>query len=281
MSVTKRTAQLELKSEDRINTTEDASRCTYRISPSPHGVIGVKLLNAIIPATFYNIKSTQNRFVFARSGVDYYFDLEEGNYQATELAAVIQTGMNTADPGVIGGYAVTYNQIKMKFEWSAQEPGYSLNWLGNANANSSMVYSILGFPNQINYTPTLVGVLDYVLTAPDVVDLNPLNKVYVNIPSFGGNFYSSDQSFANRNAVFGIYLSGYRGQEVAYSENMDYPQVMYFNRPMELGYLQVFLNDKDGLPVDLNGQEWQITMELLFNNVKKRIADDEDEENFD
>jgi hypothetical protein len=138
--------------------------------PDQHdNIIAMKILEAQIPFTYYNINSTNNRVKVYEVGSDFNIDITPGNYSGNQLAGEIATQLNNESPSYT--YMVSYITTSGKF---------SIN-NGSASSFSIEVFSsellkILGFTSTIT---TSTG-NPQTITSTNIALLRPSMYFYIN-----------------------------------------------------------------------------------------------------
>jgi hypothetical protein len=107
-----RTITVAVNSRDRnFTTSPNSNEFRWRFPRPLKDVVSVELVSGSIPADIYTINTGYNTFTFGETGGSIWqISLTPGHYNATELAAELQTQLNALS-GKINTYTVTYTSI--------------------------------------------------------------------------------------------------------------------------------------------------------------------------
>ncbi len=97
----RQTNLLLLHSKDRINGT--STNFTLQLPEAITNVSSIELMSVSIPATVYNVDSSNNTFYFIDGGVDKSVTLDSGSYSSESIITALETetnavGVNTYSP---------------------------------------------------------------------------------------------------------------------------------------------------------------------------------------
>jgi len=147
----------------------------FILSKPLDGVIGVKLVSAEIPFTYYVITAVNNTFTLVDGGGTHTITIPVGNYTSNSIS----TALGTALTNGFATYTVTYSLTTGKLTVTSTvaeafivtftspnnnlpvphgdtNPGY---WLGFAQGSNTAVAGVLVAPNVLNITgPTHINV---------------------------------------------------------------------------------------------------------------------------
>lgn len=235
----------------------------------------VKLVNACIPFSWFNVYyidngvvSANNHFEFS-DGVDtlYTFDIDPGDYNGTTLAAAIEDAMNaTVSPDT---FTVTFDATTFKFTFtSSNVAGLTLHFDGVANNMATL----LGF-NPSGPDPTKAQII----TSPNVAILLIDMEMFIcsdlvcgadnGVIPWNTSNPDPDLCILARvpiRACFGTIVDYTAHPEIPF-----YPTTQsYFCKVKEQldtspRTMRFYLVWPSGVPVDLNGYNW--TGELVFD----------------
>jgi hypothetical protein len=234
-----RTKVISLRSRDRINGSNSISDFKVTVERISN-VKNVKIQNAIIPLSFYNVNSFNNSITF-NDGSLRTASLTLGSYTAVQLATLIQTAMNAISTLV---FTITYNSIIQKYTISSTS-NFSLIF---TNQTSSLP-SMLGF----NYS-TYASASTYTST-----NVASVNKIYSQVNICSGRLSTDNQQVSSSNVYFGNLIcvvnnSVYKPGEYLYYSNDDNSQnSMFSNESSSLDNIDIRLYDGDNNLIEFNG----------------------------
>jgi hypothetical protein len=200
--------------------------------------IYLSLQNASIPYSFYSITSTDNTFSWGlvAGPVNTYY-VQPGNYNITQLIDVLQLAMGVS-------FTITYSSITSKILITHASSDFIIY--------AASFNHIIGFSKTTNTTSAA-----NLLYGRDCVNLNQIRalNIEVNFPTYNVNVAQS----LNQNilATIPVYVAPF--SIITYQNNNNFRTNLYVNR---LDQIQVRIIDNNGLLVDLNGINYQMTLQL-------------------
>lgn len=212
-------------------------------------VASARLISIDLPFSTYTINMYFNTlWVKIGAGNEVAVALDQGNYNASALATMIQTKLNNASLGVT--FTITYNSTLDKFTF-AGTGAFALNFAGKTNG----LHYLLGF-KPINYTSAANQI-----TAPYRCNLNYNNYIVMCIDSFDNN--KSNNKPLNKS--FAVITPNYSGLSLGDEPNI----TKNFNPPLaRLAKIHITFFDKYGNPYDFQNMDHRF--ELLFHSFKQR-----------
>ena len=205
--------------------------------PDGHSIY-LSLQNANIPYSFYSITSFDNTFIFglvAGPATTYY--IEPGNYTITQLIAVIQAAMGAS-------YTVSYSSITSKL------------LITHASSNF-IIYAasfnhIIGFSKTTNTTSA-----SNLLYGRDCVNLNQIRaiNVEINFPTYNVNVAQPYNQ--NILATIPVFVAPF--SIITYQNTNNFRTNLYVNK---LDQIQIRLLDNENRLIDMNGIQYQMTLQL-------------------
>lgn len=255
--------EFNMDSNSRDAGTNDNPR--FVIAPILDNVLGVKLISAQIPFSYYVFNSRNNTFTLTSTGGGpFTVTIPVGNYTVTSLAVALAAAMNAVNPG--GAYSVTYSATTGRFTITSGTGGYSFTltftdpgllldegpgalsprlWIGFPAGASTSTAGSLTAPYVANVTgPTYLLVLASLgARIAKNVRVNGLNsedppvlaKIPVNVNP-GGLILFNDPS-----------------ESYAFDMSDSFLQEMEFS---------LHFGDSN-LPVEMNGQPWSLVLQIL------------------
>lgn len=207
--------------------------------------------NAVIPYTFYNINSNNNRLDWTYDNNTIYTAyLTLGNYNINNFIPMLKNAMiyTTVNNNVVtthDDFTITYNTITNKLAFQ------QINSLNFTFLKSSSCFGLIGF-NLNNNISSEGGYLQ----SRTCVNLNSIQCVHVEMNINTNNVSSCDWN--NRNIVASIPVD-VPPYGVLVHKNGDFFVNTFKNIITEL---QVTLLDQNGKKLYLNGGQWSMTLQL-------------------
>jgi hypothetical protein len=237
---------LTVRSADRTSGT--STSFIVPVSPPLKDFTVCRFVDAIIPNSVYNITASNNGVSFERASTEYTFNVDPGYYNATELAAALQTGIETANAD---GTVVTYTEATFKFTFTR---GNNFKFLFETGTNASTsIYKEIGYTavdtadatshTSINAV-SLEGPLRYYL---DVDELLSKNKFVTSGAQHSFRLNTGD----SRGIVSQDEVTSYASEEQGLMVGCE-----------TINRLTCRLYDGDNNLVDLNGSEMEFTLKF-------------------
>lgn len=243
-----------IDSKDRTNYSQTSAN-NFRVdlgNPVPGRIVAYGLKSVVCPRTLYNIPATRNTFTFFDGAGNFTVTVPAGNYTMTELLTEIQTLLNGLSAFV---FTLTYSSISGKVTWSTTGPPFIINPTLDAT-EGSILYK-LGFVPGQSYTSTN-------LTAPNVADISGAKTGFIRIKQLTQYVRNSVNAMYN----FKFDLDGQFGDIIFFTDEGKYHQYFIANKDniSNLGNFDVFLVNEYSEPIELNGRDWNFTLQLIISN---------------
>jgi hypothetical protein len=205
--------------------------------PDGHHIY-LSLQNATIPYSFYSISSFDNTFIWGLVGdppTTYY--VEPGNYNITQLVDVIKTAMGAS-------YTITYSSITSKLLITHATHNFIIY--------ASTINHALGFSKTSNTTSTA-----NLLYSRDCINVNQIRalNIEINFPTYNVNIAQAYNN--NILATIPVYVAPY--SIITYTNNNNFRTNLYVNK---LDQIQIRILDNENRRVDMNGVQYQMTLQL-------------------
>ena len=234
--------QIYLNSRYATETIDgNTANCIYYLPvieiPDGHHIY-LSLQNATIPYSFYSITNVDNTFSWGvvAGPINTYY-VQPGNYNITQLIDIIQAAVG-------GDYTVTYSSITSKI------------LITHATSNF-IIYAatfnhIIGFSKTSNTTSS-----SQILYGRDCVNLNQIRaiNVEVNFPTYNVNVAQPYNQ--NILATIPVYVAPF--SIITYTNNNNFRTNLYVNK---LDQIQIRLLDNEARLIDMNGIQYQMTLQL-------------------
>jgi len=205
--------------------------------PDGHHIY-LSLQNASIPYSFYSITNVDNTLTWGLvSGPISTYTIPPGNYNITQLIDVMRTAMGVS-------YTITYNSITSKI----RIVHYSTNFIIYA----STINHVLGFSKTANTTST-----GNALDGRDCVNLNQIRalNIEINFPTYNVNVAQPYNQ--NILATIPVYVAPF--SIITYENPNNFRTNLYVNK---LDQIQIRILDNESRLVDMNGVQYQMTLQL-------------------
>jgi len=234
--------QIYLNSRYATETVDDnPANCIYFLPvieiPDGHHIY-LSLQNANIPYSFYSITSVDNTFRWGLvAGPENTYNLEAGKYNVTQLIALLKTQMGA-------NYNIVYNTVTGKLTFTHTTTNFIIY--------ADSINHILGFSKTANSTS-----ISLTLVGRDVVNLNQIRALNIecNFPTYNVNVAQAYNQ--NILATIPVYVAPF--SIISFQNNNNFRTNLYVNK---LDQIQIRIIDNNGLLVNLNGINYQMTLQL-------------------
>lgn len=220
---------------------DNIANCVYYLPvieiPDGHHIY-LSLQNATIPYSFYSISSFDNTFIWGLVGdppTTYY--VQPGNYNITQLVDVIKTAMGAS-------YTITYNSITSKLLITHSSSNFIIY--------ASTINHALGFSKTTDTESTA-----NLLYSRDCVNVNQIRalNIEINFPTYNVNIAQAYNQ--NILATIPVYVAPF--SIITYTNNNNFRTNLYVNK---LDQIQIRILDNENRLVDMNGVQYQMTLQL-------------------
>lgn len=247
-------------SRNRIEGTDSDFLFSIKI-PSEEKYTHVCILNAVIPKSYYLVRSNKNTFHINENGTVSLVTIPVGNYSRRSFQSVLQTQLNAASIGWT--YTITYPNTSTE----ADTGKYTYTVTGNGGVQPQFIFTTnvfeqLGF-NQ-NTTVTFVG---DTLTSSNVIKMQQEDALFLHSDiANGGNESSS------------ILQELYSASTITYGtivfNNLDPVSNAKVLRSANNNVYRFTLTDESNEIINLNGLNIVFTvMVCTIDNIYKLIKD--------
>jgi hypothetical protein len=234
--------QIYLNSKYATETVDgNTANCVYYLPvieiPDGHHIY-LSLQNASIPYSFYSITANDNTFTWGLVGSpSNSFDVPPGNYNITQLLNYLSSIMGVQ-------YTLSYSSITSKITITHTTTNFIIY--------ADTFNHIIGFSKTTN-TPSS----GRTLTSRDCVNLNQIRaiNVEVNFPTYNINVAQAYNQ--NIMATIPVYVAPF--SIITYQNPNNFRTNLYVNK---LDQIQIRLLDNESRLIDLNGINYQMTLQL-------------------
>jgi hypothetical protein len=234
--------QIFLNSRYATETVDgNTANCIYYLPvieiPDGHHIY-LSMQNANIPYSFYSITTIDNTFSWGLVGgpINTYY-VEPGNYNITQFIDVIKNAMGAS-------YTITYSSITSKILITHSTSNFIIY--------AATINHVLGFSKTTNTTSTA-----NLLYGRDCVNLNQIRaiNVEINFPTYNVNVAQSYNN--NILATIPVYVAPF--SIITYTNPNNFRTNLYVNK---MDQIQIRLLSNDGNLINLNGINYQMTLQL-------------------
>ncbi len=234
-----------LHSNDSAISISDAEKIFY-LKQSINAPAGYRLLigltNLTLPNSMYNITAGNNTIVISVNDVSVSYNIEAGNYSATDL----ETKLNTAISSI---GSVSFDSIDNLFSFSFNNPSI---------IESTTMERPIGLKGQL---PLPGATTSY--TCQNICDLGGVTNIYIRIRNLSIN--NLDSRGNNSNIIASIANNTNYGGYMFYVP----PEVLYYQIvENNISHLDIEFTDQEGVILDLNGADFNLTLTVHY--VKQR-----------
>lgn len=208
-------------------------------------LIYVSVQTAQIPYSFYNCDDYDNLLVLNTSGNDYNIIIPEGNYNVNTLATQLIASILSAT-GLT--FTITFNSLTNTYSFSTSQ-NFTFK-------KESTCFELLGFENGNDYSSTLNTLL-----STNSVNFFTIKNVLVEVSNLiTDNVTTGDDN--NASILASIPIASSQGSIISYSNIFNIKNRI--NSIKNFTSLHVRLLDDDLIPIDFNGVNWSITLQVEF-----------------
>lgn len=238
-----------IDSKNRVNTQDLSSEVVVNIQDIYDGIdksLSIEWLQ--IPNSFYNINSNYNTFTLAVSGVNHTVTISGGNYTSSQFCSALQTQLGAVATGVSFYPSIDTITGKLGITASSNEQfsitSNSVNgrWLG---MNEGQTILFTGITTDTSFTSS------------NVVDLSGTRyiELQTDIPLDSVN--TRDR---NKNILARVFVNGNSFDYTTYtSQSFQFVKL----NTNKLNHCRFKLLDEWGYLLDLNGNEWSMSLETV------------------
>ena len=265
---------IDLNSKDRDSGSIEEPRFhlshQIKFSQSPTKSYYMRLEGTLIPKTFYDIDSTNNKLLMIEAfGGPASIDvtITPGNYTITELLTLVESQLDGETVNA-NAFTLTYddttNKVSFLVAYGGSETAVSIETI----ANGSTLNELLGIGK------TSFGLVDAEIALADaatveatyVVDLDTKSYISVETDLSSANYYDKN----SQKHVGAIVPINVDRNEKQYFENSD-GHLTRLNNKGPISSVRLHLKDEYGNTINLNGAEWSSTMAIYEHTELHKI----------
>jgi hypothetical protein len=221
------------------------NRPEFRLTHQLQKVRKIKVANAVIPVSYYNVNSNNNTFSWQESagGGVITSTFTAGNYTSTTFATEVKTQMD-ADTNNAATYTVTISTATNKMTITAG---------ANFTIYVAVSQKLTGFTTVPSASTTQIG--------DNVINLAGPNQLYLrsNIATRidTNAVVKNDKIFNNVLAIVPINVNTF---DVVY-KSFDYTQ--YFEADIDIQDVEFYFTDDSDVQIDFNGAPFSLSLQMF------------------
>jgi hypothetical protein len=242
---------------DSVNRTSGTvNDLVFDIHPQIEHVVGYEIVDFDIGKNpIYNITAECNDFRWedtAANVIDSTIPI--GGYTNTELANEMATQMN-ADAVAVDAYTVVYDAITGKFTITEDSDTFELT----TTFLTDSLYTKIGFSTAADKT----GATSYV--GDSLVDINSLYFIYLKSRSITNILLDAPRDAGClTNSIHRVKIDVPFGGDIN-KNDIQFPIFINCNSN-KLSLIDIQVVDRLGIPVELNGMEWSMTLQVFYEH---------------
>jgi hypothetical protein len=241
---------LLIESKSRLTESTSSADFVWQGSNAFDNVTHLEITSLRVDTTMYNLISGRSTIYFTDNSTLRTAALTAGYYTGTQLASLLQTGMNAANSG-FQTYTVTYNTNTYKFTISAGA-NFIMNWTGQATTTP---YELFGFTNANTASGTSV-------TSTNAAALNPYQFLILSIREFDNTIYTGFDSTSTTNPGCTFVIPNTNGLAEQLSWIPPVRNVIKARPTGPVTQLHVKLVDSTGTTIPLNNGNWAFVLRI-------------------
>jgi len=210
------------------------------------------VVSFVCPVSFYQINYTNCMLSIVLNSTPYFIHIPNGNYTVQKFIAAMVTLLPA-------GFSITLNSINNKLTMT--HTTYDFEIIGF----QSTVGSVMGFNSSTNYFST-----GKVLNMPFCVNFSGLNNINIYLENINTPNIDS-KSKTKGGVIASVNVNSPPGGVIMYEKKNSFSFVIDYDT---LNYLQVDLMDDLENFLDLNNQDWNLTLQFTKKIEKQfRFSD--------
>lgn len=208
-------------------------------------LIYVSVQTAQIPYSFFNCDDYDNLLVLNTASIDYNIVIPQGNYNVTTLATALASAILSTTGLTM---TITFNSITNTYSFATTQ-NFTFK-------KESTCFELLGFTNGFNYSSTLNTLL-----SNQSVNFFTIKNVLIEVSNLiTDNLTTGNDS--NASILASIPITSSQGSIISYSNIFGIKNRI--NSIKNFTSLHIRLLDDDLVPIDFNGCEWTLTLQIEY-----------------
>ena len=241
---------LHIRSEDSKGGKDPSH---FRASIDPQSITTkeqwlVHLSSAQIPYTFYQLNKYNDTVVITKEdGIDVSIKIKHGNYDIQTFLLFITAECKALNLGL----SFHYNEPSNTIEFTSNQ-----TLIIDPTKNPKCPWSHLG----LRKGETFVIQSGIETTSNAVVNVHSINSIYVRCPSFAATNAIETRNRGFSHILTKIDIQVEMGQVIYYNSSMSNHNIL--SQQPTLNNLEIRLTDADNRLLDLNGQNFEMSIQL-------------------
>jgi len=260
--------------ERNIISYPNPNQFRWRLRRDLKDITSIRLVGGNIPANFYNINTTWNKFTFLENNIPYIITLNPGIYDGTTIATELARALNNS--GLANVYGVTYSSTTLKLTIRRTSGTYNFSLLFQTGQYTDQFDDYAGahYLREIRTPARLLGFVtnDYASTAGVIIAPNPidtawfLNKVFLHINvDTALELNRIEVARGTHDPYTVIYLDDVKDGNKHLNKETDYPVLEFSPAPLSrLSLLEISLRDEFYRILDTQNKEFTLMLEITF-----------------
>ncbi len=260
------------------NVTGVRDRPIFTLQPAIENCVGVALLYANVPFTYYVIDNTNNHFGLESAGVYYDCTIAPGTYNSVNIASQVIDALARASVPNFTHYAAFVDNTDSKFVMYKTSNVHISFKLDFVTIPDNQCFRVLGFEQAI-YTSTTATFNDNAenvitntnnIKSPRVVNLSGPGQMFL-ASDFGPTIYGKVRNQTSKDALIGFWPvnSNYQGT-IEYSRE-DPPRITMSRTTVSKIQLKLLLGNRTQYAIGdnqveylpLNGEAFQVGLRFF------------------
>ena len=208
-------------------------------------LIYISVQTAQIPYSFFNCDDYDNKLVLFTGSNTYNITIPQGNYNVTTLATELKNVILTATALT---FTITFNSLTNQFTFATTQAFTFLK--------ASTCFELLGFEDGIDYSSVANS-----LTSTISVNFFTIRNVLVEVSNLITDNLTTGES-SNASILASIPITSSQGSIISYSNIFGIKNRI--STIKNFTALHVRLLDDDLIPLDMNGCEWSLTLQIEY-----------------
>ena len=237
-----------------LATQPSSSSFTVALPETLHNVSAAALLSAEIPLSFYAFSSARGNTSLTATlgGTPGVASIPEGNYTQATMATALAAALGTAFAGTT--FTVAFSPATSRCTITASAGLLAVDATGSDGTDLA---TLLGFA-----AGAVTGGASSTVTGTGAATMNPDAYLLISVDQLDAAGVATTRGMAAGRSFAKIPLKN--DSFLANPYDVGAPRLLALRPPLSrLHRLRVSLRFGDGTAVDLNGQEWSMTLELV------------------
>lgn len=256
-----------ISAHDRVDLNQNTSAFSIDVPSlveSFQNVLAIQMISASIPSSFYNVDTfdlDENKdptLEFYYNGGLVVLTIPRGQYivqservapfATNDLLSTIETQFNT-----VTGSNITFSYDPIKTKLSVSHATNTLE-IKQDNLDNNLWYK-LGFLKTQGPSTTLV--------ADSLPNLSGVQQLFIHINQLSNNSIDLDKE--NGISLIGsVLVTAPYGSNNNYEIKSSMANLLKYNNPRNISFLDIRLRDSRGRLINLNGQDWTVVIKSYY-----------------